>query len=192
MHFDTRALHAHQQKAESSFAHPARNVAAFGIEPGMQVADFGAGSGAYVFAVADALIGSGRVYAVDVQKDLLRRIKNEADRRKLKNVEVLWDDLETRSGSKIASGSIHLVIVSNLLFQVEMKKEVLLEVFRVLKKGGRLALIDWSDSFGGMGPIQKQVITKASALALAQASHFTLLREFPAGQHHYGLMLQKI
>jgi tRNA A58 N-methylase Trm61 len=50
-----------------NFAHPPRNVAEFGISPGMSVADFGSGSGAYVLLLAEALSGSGHVYAVDIQ-----------------------------------------------------------------------------------------------------------------------------
>lgn len=190
MHTDTRAGGPHPLKPHTSFAHPVHNVRAFGIEPGMQVADFGSGSGAYVFAVAKALAGSGKVFAVDVQKDLLRRIENEANSKKLPNVSVLWDDLEA-AGSKIASNSLHLVIVSNLLFQVEKKEEVLREAFRTLKGGGRLVLIDWSESFRGMGPIAKHVFSKDAALALAKECGFVFLREFPAGGHHYGLMFQK-
>src|SRR5262245_52316147 len=86
----------------AGFAHPPRNVAALGVMPGMKVADFGSGSGAYVLAIAKELNGSGHVYAIDIQKDLLRRTKNEAEKQGYKNVEVLWGDLEADNGSKIA------------------------------------------------------------------------------------------
>ena len=79
---------AHGLPSTAGFAHPPRNVAALGIEPGMTIADFGSGSGAYVVAMAEHMAGLGTIYAVDVQKDLLKRTHNEAIKKGLKNVNV--------------------------------------------------------------------------------------------------------
>ena len=172
------------------FAHPARNVNALGIEPGMKVADFGAGSGAYVNLIAEALAGSGTVYAVDIQKDLLRRIKNEAHRHGHTNVEILWGDLEQMGGSKLGS-VLDLVLISNLLFQVRDKDAILIEASRVLKPQGRVAIIDWSESFGGLGPTKEMVVTKEAAYEHARKAGLTFVKEFSAGAHHYGLIFRK-
>lgn len=181
-----------RMRVEAGFAHPRRNVGALGIEPGMAVADFGSGSGAYVLPIAERLLGSGHVYAIDVQRDLLRRIKNDAGKRGFKNVEVIWADLERSRASKIADQKLDLVLVSNLLFQVEHKATVLAEAWRILKPSGHLAVIDWMDSFGGMGPIKQDVVAKEKALALARDAGFELQREFDAGAHHYGLLFRLV
>ena len=180
----------HKTHKAAGFAHPMRNVGAFGIEPGMSVADFGSGSGAYVLAIAERLENSGHVYAVDVQRDLLRRTHTEAHKRGFKNVRVIWADLEKAGASKLADHSLDVVLISNLLFQIDDKDAVLTEAWRVLRPRGQLAIIDWSDSFGGMGPIRQEVVKKETALALAQKSHFELSREFEAGAHHYGLIFR--
>ncbi len=172
----------------SHFAHPARNVSVFGIEHGMKVADFGAGSGVYTLEIAELLSGSGTVFAVDVQKDLLRRIKNEANRRHLNNVEVIWGDLEKAEGSKIKEHTLDVVLISNLLFQLEDKKAPLVEAKRILKPSGHLVIIDWSESYGGMGPIKEHVFSKDAAIALTHKQGFALSKEFAAGAHHYGLI----
>lgn len=172
------------------FAHPARNVSALGIEPGMKIADFGAGSGAYVNLMAEALLSSGTVYAIDIQKDLLRRIKNETAKHGHTNVEILWGDLEETGGSKLNS-ILDLVLISNLLFQVRDKQAVLDEAVRVLKPGGRVAIIDWAESFGGLGPTKEMVVTKEAAYEHARKAGLTFVKEFPAGAHHYGLIFRK-
>jgi ubiquinone/menaquinone biosynthesis C-methylase UbiE len=177
--------------AHSSFAHPTHNVAMLGIEHAMKVADFGAGSGAYVLAMAARLEGSGRVYAVDIQKDLLRRIHTDAAKSGYKNVEILWGDLESRQGSKIADNTLDLVLISNLLFQVEDKAAVVAEAKRVVKESGRVAIIDWSESYGGMGPRREDVVAKEAAYEIAKNAGLTFQKEFKAGAHHYGLVFRK-
>jgi len=185
------AMQTHTPLPTAGFAHPARNVRALGIDPGMIVADFGSGSGAYVLLIAAALQGVGRVYAVDIQRDLLRRTNTEATGKGFSNVEVVWADLEKPGASKIADGALDLVLVSNLLFQLENKKNMLAESLRILHPGGRLAIIDWQESFGGMGPQKGDVVTKDKALSLAKDVGYEYQREFAAGAHHYGLIFSK-
>lgn len=174
------------------FAHPHKNTALFGLESGMKVADFGAGSGAYVVPMAEAVGESGRVYAIDVQKDLLKRIANEAIHKQLNTIDIIWADLEVPRASKLAQGSIDLVLMSNILFQVHHKSFLLKEAHRIVKKNGRAIIIDWSDSFGGMGPVKDDVVKKDAAITLAQKAGFELVSEFEAGAHHYGLVLAPV
>ncbi len=173
------------------FADPAKNIAALGVEEGMKAADFGAGSGAYTLELARAVGESGRVYAIEVQRDLLRRIRNDSHARGFdSHIEFIWGDVEERNGSKIADGLLDFVLVSNLLFQLPDKRAALLEARRVLKSTGRLALVDWSDSYGGMGPQKADVIKKDEAFDIARKAGFDLVGEFAAGAHHYGLLLR--
>jgi ubiquinone/menaquinone biosynthesis C-methylase UbiE len=173
------------------FAHPTRNTTLFGVEPGMQVADFGAGSGHYVFAIAERLAHAGHVYAIDIQKDLLSRLKNDAHKRGYKNVEIIWADLERAGASTIKDAHLDLVLISNLLFQLELKEPPFVEALRILKPGGRLIVIDWSESFGGLGPTKKHVVKKDAAMSLAEHAGFKISEEFEAGAHHYGIVCVK-
>ena len=50
-------------------------------------------------------------------------------------------------------------------FRVTLLNAVLLEAHRVLKPRGRLAIIDWSESFGGLGPVAQDVVAEALANA---------------------------
>lgn len=179
------------RETHGSFAHPHRNVAALGVEPGMRVADFGAGSGAYVLAIAGALDGDGAVFAVDIQQDLLRRIHHEARHRHFKNVHIIWGDLERTGASKLADGTIDLVLISNLLFQVEDKQAVVREAHRVLAPGGRIALIDWAESFGGLGPRKQDVVPREEGAALLARTGFIKAEPFAAGAHHWGIIAYK-
>ncbi len=163
----------------------------------MVVADFGAGSGHYVLHMAEQLRGSGRVYAIDVQQVLLRRISNEAVQRGFKNVETIHGDVARARGSKLADRCLDLVLISNLLFQLEEPVAALKEAWRVLKPTGRLAIIDWSDSLPTgrqaavrRGPTKAHVVKKERALERAQTGRFEFVNEFAAGAHHYGLVFR--
>jgi ubiquinone/menaquinone biosynthesis C-methylase UbiE len=179
------------QERMQGFVQPSQVVHDFGIEPGMRVADFGAGSGVYTHQIAKLLEQKGRIYAIDIQKDLLRRISNEAAQYNHSHVDVIWSDLEHEGGSRLADNFLDVVLMSNVLFQLENKKATLLEAKRILKPSGRLIIIDWSDSFGGLGPHPSQVVTPERALQLIQEVGFTTYRTFATGDNHYGLMMPR-
>jgi len=63
---------------------------------------------------------------------------------------------------------------------------------RTVRSGGRFFVIDWTESFAGMGPQPGQVISAADVTALFEANGFVFEREFPAGDHHYGLAFRKV
>ena len=172
-----------------TFTNPEDNITALGIYEGMVIADLGAGIGADTLPLAEKGGETGRVYAVEVQKDFLTNIKKSADDRGLKNIELLWGDIERLGGTKIKDGACDAVVISNVLFQAENKPGLLQEARRILKIGGKLLLIDWADSFGNLGPSPKMVVTRDTAQALCEAEGFVLKSEVSAGEHHYGLIM---
>jgi ubiquinone/menaquinone biosynthesis C-methylase UbiE len=175
-----------------AFSDPKQIIQASGLQAGATVADFGAGSGHYSFAAARAVSGGGRVIALDIQKELLARLKREAQAQGLNNVEIIWGDIEKEGGSGLKDESVDMVLLANILFQVSHRDAVLTEAFRVLKRGGRVLLVDWEDSFGGIGPKPADVLPKLIGEELLRAHRFTIERELKeAGEHHYGLIAQK-
>lgn len=172
------------------FSDPEKNIEQFGVDPGMTVADFGSGAGFYTMALVNAVGDSGKVIALDVQKELLEKLKNQTDSLGITNVEVLWADLDEPKGSRLANKTMDKVVVANTLFQIEDKDNFVEEVKRVLKSSGRLLLVDWMDSYGGLGPKPENVIKKDVAQVLFEENGFKLEREISAGAHHYGLVFK--
>ena len=173
------------------FSDPIKNIEQLGLIKGMHIADFGSGSGFYSIAIADEVGVNGRVYAIDVQKDLLQKIKNEAKIKGLSNLEIIWGDVEKVGGTKIKDHSIDIIIIANILFQVPDKNNVCAEAKRILKNGGRALVIDWLDSFGGLGPRKEDIFLLSQAKDIFQKNGFLLNKEFDAGDHHYGLIFKK-
>ena len=174
------------------FSDPVKNIEQCGIQAGMEIADLGAGSGFYTIAAAKALISTGKVYAIEAQKELLSKLKNQATQEGVYNVEVIWGDIEKAGGTKLRDGMIDLGLMCNVLFQLENKIVALQEMKRILKSGGRVLVVDWSDSFGNIGPTAQTVVKKEVAMEMFQKSGFALEREISAGSHHYGMIYKKL
>ncbi len=175
---------------ESTFLNPTTVVEAAKIRDGMVVVDFGAGSGFFTRAAARE-VGQGEVWAVDINQDLLPRIVNVAAGEGLRNVHVVQGDIEKQGGSNLPDAHADLVIVANVLFSLEDKEEMVKELVRVLKRGGRALVVDWKDSFGGLGPHPDHVITVGMARDLFEKGGLQYLEDVPAGQYHWGFIVRK-
>lgn len=161
------------------------------LRPGDRVGDFGAGTGYFISTLSRLVGPQGRVYACEIQKNLVDALAEKIRKEHLSNVEVIWGDFEDLEGSKIENDNLDVAIIVNTLFQVENKSVVIQEIARTLRSGGKLFIVDWSESWGGIGPQVGDVFSANDARALAEGSGFTFEREFDAGDHHYGLAFRK-
>ena len=174
------------------FSDPQKILDQFKLATGRIVADLGSGAGFYAVPAAKMVGPLGRVYAVDVLKDMLQKIKNEAVRNQLFNIEALWGNIEKLGGTRLADASVDDALVCNSLFQIEDKNSFALEVKRILRSDGRLLLVDWKDSFGGLGPQPENVISSDSARSIFEKAGFSFERDIKdAGAHHYGLIFRR-
>ena len=153
------------------------------------MADIGCGSGHLILPLADKVGSYGKVYAVDVHQDLLAKIRKEALRHKYNNVTVIACDAEKLGATGLHDHSLDRIFLTNVLFQFEHKEGAVAECKRILKKNGRVVVVDWTDSFNNLGPHKDHVATKAMAVKLFSSHGFKVDREIDAGEHHYGLVL---
>ncbi len=170
------------------FSDPGANLSKLVVTDGMKVADLGAGSGFYSIEAAKRVGSSGRVYAVDVQKSLLERIRSMANQSHLTNVEVIWANAEKVGGTKLKDALVDRALVSNILFQVAKQDDFALECKRIVKPGGKLLVIEWS---GKDATSPQTLIPQAKAQQLFEKSGFKLEETFPAGYHHYGMIFAR-
>lgn len=176
----------------SRFVHPDVVTSHFHLREGDRVADFGAGTGYFLQALSRAVGKDGRVYACEIQKNLVEKLGAQASEWRLTNIEPLWCDLEMEGGSKLATGILDAGVLVNTLFQLENKEAALAEIARVMRTGSKLFIIDWTESFGGLGPHPGHVVSQGEAQAFAEAHGFRFDRNFPAGEHHYGLAFRRV
>lgn len=171
-----------------NFSNPQENVLQLGLREGMKVGDLGAGTGHYAAAAAYIVGPSGRVYAVDIQEDILKHVKDHAEGKGLRNVETVWGNFEKLGGTKLRDDSLDAVILTNTLFQLEHKEGAIAEIMRILKPGGKLLVVDWAGAYGGLGPHADHVVPEHAAEDLFIGAGFHKVKAFRGGPHHYSIV----
>ncbi len=176
---------------QGRFVVPSIVATHFHIREGDVVADFGAGGGYFIETLSSLVGGEGRVYACEIQKELIERIGDLTRSKGIDNVYPVWCDLEENNGVKIDEGALDTGILVNTLFQLEDKATAINEMMRSLRSGAKFFVIDWTESFGGLGPQPGHVTSKEEAIALCETAGLVFEREYDAGDHHYGLAFRK-
>lgn len=170
------------------FSNPARNVEQFGLKPGDHVADLGAGAGHHSFELSKAVDVTGRVYAVDLQKDLLKNLISQARMARRANIVPIVADIEKGTGLKDAS--MDAVLIANVLFQVDDMFAFLKEALRILKPDGTSLIIDWEKPLPGTGN-HRHIVAKDHLRETAEEVGFVFSSTIDAGKYHYGIIFKK-
>lgn len=173
------------------FCEPQKNILQMGLKEGMRVADIGAGSGHWALAASPIVGEDGRVYAIDVQEEVLKSLKREAVERGFANIVTVWGDVERQFGTRLKAEVIDAAILSNVIFQLEDTKAALTEVRRILKPGGIVLIVDWSGCYGNIGPAEDKVVPEYKTEHMFIDMGFIKEKAFRAGPHHYALVFKK-
>lgn len=148
-------------------------------------ADFGCGSGGWVLPLAK-ILENGKVYAIDLLEEPLSALRSRIKAFKISNIEPIKADVER--SSKLFNNSCDLVLMTNLLFQVDDKKKTIEEGKRVLKKRGKLLIVDWKKE-ASLGP--KDKVSVEEIKKIAREIDFKLEKEFEAGLYHWGMVFKR-
>jgi ubiquinone/menaquinone biosynthesis C-methylase UbiE len=118
---------------------PAEDVlAALDLRAGMCVADIGAGTGYFTLPAARAVGPQGRVFAVDLQPEMLAKVREKLAG--LSHVELVEG---TAHKTNLAGASCDRVLVANTWHELDDHPAALDEMKRLLREEGRLAILDW-------------------------------------------------
>ncbi len=162
------------------FSDPLKNTFEFGFIPGETVVDFGSGAGHYSHVLSKTVGSSGKVIAVDIQKDMLVRLKNEAEKDGRNNIETVWGDVEKLNGTHLRDGMATGAVLSNILSMVEDKQGTIIEAKRVVRPNGKICVVEWSSK-----------ISRNKMKELFENAGLSFEREFDVGSHHYGMIFRK-
>jgi len=121
---------------------PSQLIERSGVKKGMQVLDLGCGSGAFTTFLARAVGQKGKVYALDIQADMLKQLENKLSKpesKDIKNIKLIEGNAYELP---FEDGSLDLVNMVTVLQEIPDRNRALQEVKRVLKPGGILAVTE--------------------------------------------------
>jgi ubiquinone/menaquinone biosynthesis C-methylase UbiE len=121
-------------------------IALLGIGPGDRVADLGAGGGYFTFRLAEAVGDTGRVYAVDVDSDMVDHLSQQARERGASNVSVVRAEPDD---SKLPDGEIDLLFVCDTYHHIADRSDYFRRVLVDLAPNGRVAIVEYDERAGG-------------------------------------------
>ena len=136
-HFGADWLDRAERDAEE---HPRRAIQALQVKPGHVVADVGAGTGYYTVLLAKRVTPGGRVYATDIQPEMLDLLRGRLARERLANVELV---LGGEDDPRLPSRCCDLILMVDVYHELAQPQAMMRRLREALKPGGRLALIEF-------------------------------------------------
>jgi len=145
---------------------------AMGARPGAQVADVGAGAGYFTFKMGRAGGPAGKVYAVDIRESDLDTIRERKARERLAQIEVVVGETDDPRLPEGLDG----ILVFNAYHEFREYDAMLAAMFRALRPGGRLVVIDRAadDEADREAYFARHAVTPAVVQAEAERHGFTL------------------
>jgi len=173
----------------STFFDPEEALRLMGLNSKVgDVADFGCGYG--TFTVPAARIISGKIYAFDIEPEMIKAIERKAKALNLGNVEAILRDFVSE-GSGLKDASVDYVFLFNVL-HVEKPEQLLKESYRILKLGGKVGIIHWNyDAKTPRGPPMDIRPRLEQCRSWAESVGFIFEQKFDLKPYHYGLVLRK-
>ena len=125
-----------------SWQHPERVIEVLDIELGDRVADLGAGGGYFTFRLADAVGPAGRVYAVDVDPDMVKYLGDRAVKDEYPQVIAT---LASTDDPNLPERGVDLVFSSNTYHHIGNRVAYFSRLRRSLRPGGRVAIVEYGE-----------------------------------------------
>ena len=155
---------------------------AIGIKPGMVVGDVGAGTGYMTLRMAKRVGSSGKVYAEDVQPEMLKRLRQNAAKAKLANIQTV---LGAESDPKLPESTLDLILLVDVYHEFSQPQKMLRGMKAALKADGRLVLLEYrkEDPAIPIRPEHKMSVQEVKLELEAEGFHLDQVLETLPRQH---------
>jgi predicted methyltransferase len=164
------------------------------IADGSVVADLGAGSGWFTIRLARRVGPNGKVYAEDIQREMIDAIDRRRKREGLRNVEAI---LGSPLDPQLPPGKLDAVLIVDSYYEMEEPVVLLrnvaksLKVATSLKPGGRIGIVNYTKAGFGPGPPLEERVDPSVVIADAEAAGLRVVARPDFLPFHYMLILER-
>ena len=164
-HYGIDWLEREEREREENTSLLLKNLA---VKPGMVIADIGAGSG-YHSALLSKMVGSGKVFAVDVEPEMITYLNKRIKQEKLSRIVPV---LSTEQKVSLPENTIDMMLLVDVYHEFSYPYEMALSMRAALKRGGKLVLVEFrsEDSTVPIKTIHK--MSEAQAIKEFKAAGF--------------------
>jgi SAM-dependent methyltransferase len=141
------------------------------LKPGMTVAEVGAGTGYVSLRMAKRVGPSGKVYANDLQPEMLGLLRNNAAKGGITNVETV---LGSETDPKLPAGQMDLIILVDVYHEFSQPQKMLQGIRRALKPDGRLVQLEYRKEDPNVPILPDHKMSVAEAKTEVEAEGFKL------------------
>ncbi|MCS7467546.1 class I SAM-dependent methyltransferase [Stieleria sp. ICT_E10.1] len=145
------------------------------LKPGMVLCDLGCGNGYWTLPMARKVGPEGAVYAVDIQPEMLQKLRQRADQFGLKNIRPV---LGTIDNPKIPENKIDLLLMVDVYHEFSHPQSMLWEIRRSLTPTGVVALLEYRKEDPTVPIKLLHKMSKRQIMKEYHANGFKLVREY--------------
>ena len=167
---------------------PDQVMDALRIADGSVVADLGAGSGWFTIRLARRVGPNGKVYAEDIQREMIDAIDRRRKREGLRWVEPI---LGTALDPRLPAGRVDAVLIVDSYYEMEEPVVLLRNVAKSLKPGGRIGIVNYTKAGFGPGPPMEERVDPSVVIRDAEAAGLRVVARSDFLPFQYMLVLER-
>ena len=185
LHSDPKAyIAALEDPKRDAYQKPHEVMEALAIKEGEIIADIGSGSGYFTLRLAHHVGANGRVYAVDVNPDMIRHLNGRVRDMGVLNVSTIL----APPNDPLLPQPVDRFLIVDVWHHVEDQAGYLALMKKRLKPGGQVVMIDFHKKELPVGPPVDMKIAREDLLKQMQAAGFRLVKEHTFLPYQYFLV----
>ena len=165
---------AYQGVNRNDWQQPQKVIAALKLQPGAVVADLGSGGGYFTFRLAEAVGPTGKVYAIDIDPDMVELIAKTAKEKALAHIEPV---LAKPDDPLLPKAGVDLIFTSNTYHHIDKRVIYFANLRQYLRAGGKVAVLDFDRRAWLEGLLRHYTPSEFIQREMEQAG-YRLLEEF--------------
>jgi len=181
--FDSKKAGILDSADRVQFLDPDSILEKLGLDRGQVLVDLGCGTGFFSIPASRRV---KKVFALDIQQEMLEILNEKIQKAKITNIEAI---LSEESFIPLPDNSADVLLMANVFHELEDRPSLLKQVKRVLRKNGRMVIIDWKKIEMDIGPPFGERLNEKDVIDIGCENGFTILEQSNVGPYNYLLVM---
>lgn len=172
--FDEKNMHKLDNPRRRAMLPPEEILKDIGLSDGMVMADIGCGIGYFTLPAARIAGKEGKIMALDLSGEMLTALKEKLVLEKLANVVLIQNE---ENSLPLEDNTVDIGFLCHVMHETENKDIFLREVMRIIKPGGKIAVVEWEKKETESGPPVEHRISREEMKKLLEEAGFKNISE---------------